>query len=365
MNRLIVTTVVFIMALFASSALYGQQVARPISGQCDDLRRSQFDDKGDWINARIDCRHKNINSKLWDLVDDIENNSPPGLFSFEQLQHFRSEKGRVEKERERTFNAGGFKGIAKRQDATCQILEIDQDGIGNDNGICEQREDCVEVLDDGIGNDDGICWPFKGKKKEACVQICDQEAASAVDENFDEESLYSIEGNLTGVESLIEASRTQVAQMSSAMAEMTLIQAGLGEGSCSNLLYPQDIVAGGQRRSYAAMQATQGAANAADWAHAACDSGAEQSVFGTNAAAVCTVLAVAAGIVDEIYDAFELQDDTITGQRLDAAIVCLEQLDQKSSDTISKLNGIQDKLDQIENLLITPQGRREGFPEKE
>jgi len=363
MNRLTETIVVFGIASFASSGLYGQQIAQPMPDLCEDLNRSQFEDKGDWINARIDCRHKNINSTLWELVDEIEFNSPSGLFSEEQLTHFRNERGRVEKEREKTYKAGGFKGIAKKQDATCQIVEVDQDGKGNDNGLCEPGEDCVEVLDDGIGDDDGIC-KVKGKKKEVCVQICDQEAASAVDENFDEESLYSMEDNLSDVESLIKSSRMHVAQMSSAMTEMAMMQASLGEGSCANLLYPQDIVGGGQRRSYVTMQATQGAANAADWAHAACDSGAEQTVFGANAAAVCTVLAIAAGIVDEIYDAFELQDDTISSQRLDAAIVCLEQLDQKSGDTLSKLDGIQDKLDQIANLLITPQGQREDFPKK-
>lgn len=362
MKQLSVIIIVVFVAFLTSSNLAAQQIARPLPDSCENLDRSQFDDRGDWINARIDCRHQNINSKLWDLVEDVENNSPAGLFSDEQLTHFRNERGRVEKERHKTFEAGGFKGIAKRQDAICQIVEIDDDGKGNNDGICEPGEDCAEVLDDGIGDDDGICKPTKGKKKEVCIQLCDQDAASAIDDNFDEETLYSTEANLAGVESLIETSRVQVSRMNSAMIEMSLMQAGLGEGSCANLLYPENIPAGGERRSYEVMQATLGAANAADWAHAACDSGAEQTVFGANAAAVCTVLAVAAGIVDVIYDAFELQDDTITSERLDAAIVCLEQLDKKSSDTLEKLDGVQEKLDQIVDLLNTPQGRRPGFP---
>jgi hypothetical protein len=360
-----------ILSVFtASTVLKATDVAadqpeKPQPADCN-FDDTLFEDRGDWINARLDCRYKNINSELWDLVEEVDN-LPPGLFSEKQISNFKNERDRVEKERKKTTQAGGFKGIAKRQDSICQIMELD-DGYGDADGICEPGENCAEVLDDGIGDEDGICKPLKGKKKEVCIQICDQDVTSAVDENFDLETLETTEANLESVEGLMEASREQVIQMNIAMNEMSSMQAKLGEGFCADLLSPEGLPpgppSGAMRFTYVEMQGLLAGTNVADWAHAACDSGAEQSVFGTNAAAVCTVLAVAAGILDTVFDGFELQDDTVTGMRLDAAVVCLEQLDKQSSDTLKKLGGIEEKLNQVIELLNTPQGRRQDFPLK-
>ena len=359
----LILSVFAVSIVLKASDVAAVQPEKPLPADCN-FKQTQIEDRGDWINARLDCRYKNINNKLWELVEEVDN-LPPGLFSEKQIKNFKNERDRVEKERKKTTLAGGFKGIAKKQDSICQIVELD-DGYGDADGICEAGENCAEVLDDGIGDEDGICKPLKGKKKEVCIQICDQDVTSAVDENFDLETLETTEANLESVEKLVEVSHEQVMQMNIAMNQMSSMQAELGEGLCANLLSPAGLPpgppSGAMRFTYVEMQGILAGTNVADWAHATCDSGAEQSVFGTNAAAVCTVLAVAAGILDTVFDGFELQDDTVTGMRLDAAVVCLEQLDKQSSDTLKKLGGIEEKLNQVIELLNTPQGRRQDFP---
>ena len=37
------------------------------------------------------------------------------------------------------------------------VSEVIDDGIGDDDGVCEGDEECVEVVGDGIGDEDGVC----------------------------------------------------------------------------------------------------------------------------------------------------------------------------------------------------------------
>lgn len=71
------------------------------------------------------------------------------------------------------------------------------------------------------------------------------------------------------------------------MLEMSLMQAGLDEGCCTNFLYPPSIPHGWSTAFIRKDACHVGRCKYRDWTHAACDSGAEQSVFGANAAAVC------------------------------------------------------------------------------
>ena len=85
--------------------------------------------------------------------------------------------------------------MAKKKETSCQLVEIDGDGLGDDDGVCDPKtEHCAEVPGDGIGDDDGICWPLKGKKREVCVEICDREAVLQDEANVDDELAAQFEG---------------------------------------------------------------------------------------------------------------------------------------------------------------------------
>ena len=111
------------------------------------------------------------------------------------------------------------------------------------------------------------------------------------------------------------------------------------------------------------------ASNATAMAYNSCDSGCNQDAFGFNCSAVCIVLAVASGIVDTISDACELQDDTVTAEQVDAACECLNQMGDEISGLKEQLGDLSDVLeerfDEVVELLNTPQGQRPEFPVKD
>ena len=87
-----------------------------------------------------------------------------------------------------------YKAMGKVRMPECALVEFVTDdeehpyyGDGDDDGICitkgPAKEMCLEDNDDGIGNDDGLCekWHEKGQKPiwEPCVQTCDLDAIEA------------------------------------------------------------------------------------------------------------------------------------------------------------------------------------------
>ena len=128
-------------------------------------------------------------------------------------------------------------------------------------------------------------------------------------------------------------------------------------------------VARQRSHTYAELQIMLAAAKAAALAYNSCDSGCNQDAMGFNCSAVCVVLAVASGIVDTISDACELQDDTVTAEQVDAACDCLNQIGEEISGLKEQLGDLSEMLEErfneVVELLNTPQGQRPEFPVKE
>jgi len=83
------------------------------------------------------------------------------------------------------------------------------------------------------------------------------------------------------------------------------------------------------------------------------------------------VLAIAAGVLETVTEAFELQDDYITSKEMEAALGCLEQTDGQLSEVLVRQGNTEEELKIIKALMYdaieilnTPQGRRENFPIK-
>jgi hypothetical protein len=117
---------------------------------------------------------------------------PTELFSETQKENLKNARGRAEKARTRSKEAGSFKSVGRKQKSDCFLQEYDNpsdpddpDDDGDNDGVCTNRhgvkETCAEVIGDQIGNDDGIC-------RERGQEICDQPLNDQDDDNFDEEA---------------------------------------------------------------------------------------------------------------------------------------------------------------------------------
>ena len=329
------------------------------------------------------------------------------------------QKEALKKQVERNDRARGrtsteeFKQLTKKSKTACQVLEIAGDSMGDDDGVCTGNEDCVEVAGDQIGDDDGICRPRNGRNREACVEICDEEAINSDPGNFDddptqpslgkdvEEQLDDMTGQYVELNQLLE----QEAQIRSAAG----ILAGSGDPCAAVIARRANVntfaflvgLAGGTRMG-------------ADIAERFCD----QSVFGANAAAVCSVVEGIAGAAQITASIFQFGDSSIDSDTADASLACLKSLNTDlgalstdvgalSSDVgdlsadlgalstdvrgigsavgdgnaalasvQARLDGLQQQIDglrqmvdgvrgqvaEVRTLLSTPQGQREGFP---
>ena len=64
--RITVHSVVVLSFFALATVSLAQQDLR----NCEDIRKDDYDSKGDWVNARIDCRTENLNKRIYDFVDE-------------------------------------------------------------------------------------------------------------------------------------------------------------------------------------------------------------------------------------------------------------------------------------------------------
>lgn len=320
-------------------------------------------DKPDEINDKLNAKFETLNESLTDLVDQavIEN---PDMFTPAQRDHMRNTRGRANRSRERIHEAGGLKRMGRKAKLECVINELFGDGSGNDDGICEKGEICEEQLGDQIGDEDGECeWKFCGKK-ELCAENCNEEAIDEVVDNYDTEAINDIEESMNDVTIVLDDASIMLQARAQRMAVIGEIQTVTDLGDKCALL----PVSRQRNRSYAELQAIFAAANSTEMAYNICDSACNQDAFGFNCSAVCAVLAGAAGVVKIIAEASELQDDTVTSEQVDAANECIKQLGEEIDgiqEQLGDLNEmIEERFNEVVELLNTPQGKRPDFPEK-
>jgi hypothetical protein len=115
---------------------------------------------------------------------------------------------------------------------------------------------------------------------------------------------------------------------------------------------------GNRNDDYTSLAAIIGVARGLEGGVATCDEASDTTIFGADFLAVCIPLSLTAMAETIIADEMELLDDTITATRIDNVAMCAEYLGEK-------LEGMDAKLDEIINLLNTPQGQRPEFPKKD
>jgi len=377
------------LALAMSSPTRGAPPDRPDRKLCNQADK----------NERIACKHENLNSELYGLVDEATSDDVV-LFTPKQKDHLLKERDRAEKARKRARDANEYDNVGKKSKIACAIREYEDpdcfdplcdpqkwafcDGTCEDpfpenddaDAICNKgNELCAEALNDGFGDDNGLC-ETKGPKdqREPCVEICDDEAVGSNSDNYDSEATNDFEESLDELTDVMEETKQKVKARNQVMLSMAQQDAlpRAGSGECADLRQQ-----GGTREfDYATIQGMRAGTNVAMGAYDTCMSAAGQTAvvagFGGNANAICVVLAVASNVLNVISDAFELQDDYITASRLDESLDCLEQTDAQLVDALNRLGNIEGEIAEVKervyeviDLLNTPQGQRPDFPNKQ
>jgi hypothetical protein len=356
----------------------------PVKKDCETLFSSNE------YNARLDCKTENVNSALFGFVNEVveldrvrTSIDRPNILSKDQKNNLLSVRDRAQNAKNRTNTAKGFKGAVKKQKAQaedCYIKEYtgtDAPDENNKDGVCEKGELCEE-LEDGIGNDDGKCVQ-KGPKKdrEICVQVCEQPLVSD-DDNYDSGALEDMEEELTELEDALLYSGTQVEMMTrleiEAWEQGSFYNAPLSN-DCGDFSDTDLIL-----ESFKVLEHLQVVKNVAAAAFESCDVVCNQDAFGWNCSAGCLALAIVGGIANGVYDGFDLAykkdgeiDNAVQMEKLakcnQANKNTLSILDEKLDNMTAEIGGmneilgeVQESLILINNLLLTPQGKREDFP---
>jgi hypothetical protein len=385
---LIAIFVLSVFVLATASPSFGAPPSRPTKKACNQADK----------NERIACKHENLNTELYDLVDEATSDNVV-LFTPKQKGHLLNERDRAEKARARGRDAKEYDNVGKKSKIECSIREYEDpdcfdplcdsqkrafcDGICEDpfpenddaDDICNKGSElCAETLNDGFGDDNGLC-ETKGPKdqREPCLEACDDKAISSNNDNYDSEATDDFEESLDDLAGVMEETKGKLQVRNQLMLSMAqhAVAPQAGSGECADLRQE-----GGDRQfDYTTLQGMLVGTNVAMGAYDTCMSAAGQTAvfagFGGNANAVCVVLAVAGNVLNTLSDAFELQDDYITASRLDESLDCLEQTDDQLREALNKLGNIEGELTEIKSrvyeiidLLNTPQGRRPDFPTK-
>ncbi len=293
---------------------------------------------------RLKCKFDRMNSQIDDTLTEVERLD---VVSPEQQTMLRNAHSRTQSEKNRV-TAEGFRNLTKKK-GKCYFKE--KQGSGNGDGVCDPKtEQCEEVIGDQIGNEDGNCSPMKGGNKEVCVRVCDQEPGAADEEDFDPSAGNDIEQTLDDTAEVLYAASTKVKSAALRAGAVRAVSSDPAS-KCTNVLV------GTRTLSDVELWGIREGANAVKLAADACDSGCNQDSLGFNCSAVCIPFRLAENIMGAIADGFEMNDGAVTDNRIDAMAECMQELGQK-------LNGIETKLNEVIQLLNTPQGRRPEFPVK-
>ena len=272
-----------------------------------------------------------------------------------------------------------FAKTGKKNSAKCYIAEIDDDGIGDDDGICTRNEwydkkadvfGCMEEMGDGAGNENEICELVatspNGKKKvwETCLEVCDTPIDNPVVTDCTTMDLMTM--SLEDAADSLETANMQIeAKLAVLQVQLTnkaqSVNSDLANNPCLSAsdavfdgrYYPQGTRADG----YSDIAAAVTAALLLEQAGNTCTDALDTSAFGFDYPVVCMVVHYGQQVAQSFAEQMELLDDAITGTRVDTMSLCLEQIG-------SQLNAMDEKLDLIIDYLNMPQGQRPDFPKK-
>jgi hypothetical protein len=215
------------------------------------------------------------------------------------------------------------------------------------------KEWCAEVIGDGIGDDDGFCEERKlddtslrqGKwYLEPCVVLSGASVVDGQQENFDTDKLKLVGDFFDDAAEALRLCNTGLQTgfgiLQNLQANSSEIAATRDPALCIGLT--GGTPSGINRPPFGLLEGLLIGADAAEAAHSTCDSAANQDVLGNNGSGVCVALAIVKGVMLAAWDSTELLDDSITGTYVDNTVQCLEYHHDFIKD---KMQAVQNSLD--------------------
>lgn len=320
--------------------------------------------------ARVKCKYGNVLMQQQATADMIMTMQE---FPQTRKQELMEQTARAMREESRV-GAADFKMLTKKRNPKCQIVEKDN-GRGNGDGICDPGpEDCVEVIGDGIGDDDGICKPLNGKKREVCVEICDDEALALEPDNFDEggrgmdtEMQLDLltEQYMEGNEMLEDemSARNRIPRRARIRARVqALAQASADPCQFEKRAGLPGAVVDGFK---IVKDSTEIIKNMAD-------KFCELDASGFNAAFLCILPAAVFGAVEITTDMMEFDSDIKQNEVVDYSFACLhevegavgennaalDEIEMDLAELDSSMSDLRDRIAALKALVQTPLGQR-------
>jgi hypothetical protein len=334
---------------------------------------------------KMQCRAENLNEAVDGLVTTVVDDQG-GHFSTSQKTQLKNVKARAKNETGR-LESEDFKSIAKKRKEECPVQEIlgdpaspaadlnnngECDGTeicrGNEDGICNGKEmalgGCAEVLNDGIGDDDGIC-ENQGKFHEACVQLCETDAimTEGSETNVDADRAAEMDRALTSATALVEDADTKVKAFLAVRSGEVVTAAACDPAAMPPCVYLKCLLTENRTSTSDTIEdlafsavVLQGIADAfRDLSDTTIPIPFTGGSIDARGAAI--PLGLAANAVHTIASLVEVIDDSETAARVDATARCA----MDNSDQLTVI----DELATTANLLLrTPLGQRDGFPIK-
>lgn len=261
-----------------------------------------------------------------------------------------------------------FKLLAKKKNPSCQIAEIENDGKGDDDGVCKGQEDCLERIGDQIGDDVQPCKRAGNpKEREMCVEICDNEAIESDPDNFDETGRGpEIEAELDDVTEEYMVLNERLEEAATLRAASRIL---FENGDPCSTMFGNRIAAGLLWASLGGKLLIEGITDVHD-------KFCNQDVGGFNGATACAWFEVVKAVAVSQFEILDNIDGNRDSDTIDTTFACLKTLNTSVGESNDALESIETKVDGIDQrvmtlqrdllevmtLLKTPLGRREGFP---
>ncbi|MBT8092047.1 MAG: hypothetical protein KJN77_03355 [Gammaproteobacteria bacterium] len=309
--------------------------------------------KGEMLKCKFDL----MTEEGQKTIDELQQPPYKDLLPPAQVEGLKKARDNMGRGKDR-LKPDDFHLMAKKKATACQWVESSASNAQhNGDGICElKREDCAEVPDDGIGNDDGICHPLNGKKREVCVQICDEEAVLLDEANVDDDTVAELDGIFDNLAKHSKEVNEGLAQAGPNLLAVPLV------GDANN---PCDIDAQGLSRTNDTLKAlargaATGARGGAEISERFCD-----QLVAANCGACCAPGEAVAGALEAAATAIDIIEETINSATIDAALACVKAIKTTAGNSNAMLLQIQSSLDaaqteqaEIVRLLTTPLGQR-------
>jgi hypothetical protein len=312
-------------------------------------------------SERLKCKFDRMTEDSKKVLDNME--TLPNLTAA-QLHGIGKAKERMDREKNRR-SKDDFKLLAKKRSAKCQLVEYSGDG----DGVCDiDNEECAEVIGDGIGDDTQPCSPMKGKKREVCAKICDDEAVLLDEGAIDDNAVGELEGlydTMSGHIDEVNATIPDAAAMMRSVASAESASVASVDPCAFQPPYERHTYEAYKKARWAAV----GSRSVANVAERFCDQ-AYWAFFGSfSGSAAC---AAGEGVVLAMsiwWDTVDLAESSLDAQMLDAAIACAAEAASNADKTALLVDEVQVKLNEVRaknaeilRLLAMPPGQREGYP---